>query len=68
MDQNYQIFLLLIILENIKKKSAAMYDFAINMTWKEVPDPYYGGPEDDLRIDLRLDAYICWVVRQSVRL
>lgn len=58
MDQdNYQDILALDLAGKYRNKVRLMCEFCSKYTLKEVPDPYYGGPENfDLVIDLLLDA------------
>ncbi len=55
--ENYRDILSLDPTGKYRDKVRLMCDFATHHTEKEVPDPYYGGPEGfDQVIDLLLDA------------
>ncbi|MEG5159471.1 low molecular weight protein-tyrosine-phosphatase [Microcoleus sp. AT3-A2] len=55
--ENYRNILALDVAEKYKDKVRLMCDFCQKYDLKEVPDPYYGGPEGfDRVIDLLLDA------------
>lgn len=56
-EANYQDILALDPTGHYRSKVRLMCEFCSRHTLKEVPDPYYGGPENfSLVIDLLLDA------------
>lgn len=64
--ENYRDILYLDQAGKYKDKVRLMCDFCTRHNIKEVPDPYYGGPEGfDRVIDLLLDA--CEGLLQSIR-